>query len=61
MHQKLLINGFIIDYKSVCLILKELDPLGVERRARHIYTNIYIYKVLRRLLKKPKYNWITGF
>ena len=35
MHQKLLINGFIINYESVRLILKEFDPLSIEQRARH--------------------------
>ena len=28
-------NGFIIDHESVYLILKELDPLGVEQGAQH--------------------------
>ena len=34
-HQKLLMNGFIIDHESVRLILKEHDPLGVEEGAQH--------------------------
>ena len=38
MHQKLLINNFIIDHESVRLILKELDHLGVEQREGHILT-----------------------
>ena len=44
MHQQLLINGFIIDHESVRLILKELDPLGVDQRAWHILTrSTYFY------------------
>ena len=31
MLQKLMMNIFIIDHESVRLILKELDPLGVEQ------------------------------
>ena len=38
MLQKLMMNIFIIDHESVRLILKELDPLGVEQRARHRLT-----------------------
>ena len=38
MHQKLLMNAFIIDHESVRLILKELDPLGVEQRTRNRLT-----------------------
>ena len=38
MHQKLLMNAFIIDHESVRLILKELDPLGVEQRTRNSLT-----------------------
>ena len=38
MHQNLLINGFIIDYESVPLILKELERFSVEQRARHSLT-----------------------
>ena len=38
MHQKLMMNGFIIDHESVHLILKELDPLGVEQKAQHRLT-----------------------
>ena len=38
MHQKLLMNSFIIDHESVRSILKELDPLGVEQRGRHSLT-----------------------
>ena len=29
MHQKLLMNGFIVDHEILRLILKELHPLGV--------------------------------
>ena len=35
MYQKLLMNGFIVNHKIVRLILKELDPVGVEQRVRH--------------------------
>ena len=45
MDQKLLMNCFNIDHGNVRLILKELDPLSVEQRARHSltrYTYIYI-------------------
>ena len=38
MHQKLLMNGLIIDQESVHLILKERDPLGGERRGWHSLT-----------------------
>ena len=38
MHQKLLMNVFIMDHESVRLILKELDPLDVEQRTRHSLT-----------------------
>ena len=33
MHQKFLMNHFITDHENVRLILRELDPLGVEERA----------------------------
>ena len=33
MHQKLLMNGFIVDRESMRLILKELNLLGVKQRA----------------------------
>ena len=38
MHQKLLMNNFIIDHESVRLILKELGHLGGEQRAGHSLT-----------------------
>ena len=38
MHQRLMMNGFVIDRESVRLIFKGLDPLGVEQRARHRLT-----------------------
>ena len=39
MHQKLLMNDFIIDQESVRLVFKELDPLGVEQRVQHSLTS----------------------
>ena len=56
MHQKLMMNGFIIDHESVRLILKELDPLGVEQGARH--------RLTRRsyISTGPKHTWhIDGY
>ena len=56
MHQKLMINGFIIDHESVRLILKELDPLVVEQRARHRLTR-HSY-----ISTGPKHTWhIDGY
>ena len=37
-HQKLLMNGFIIDIESVRLISKKVDLLGVVQGARHRLT-----------------------
>lgn len=38
MHQKLSMNGFTVDHETVRLILKSLDPDGVELRANHRLT-----------------------
>ena len=43
MHQKLVMNGYVVDHDTVRLVLKSLDPEGVERRARHRLTRrVYV-------------------
>ena len=56
MHQKLLLNSFIIDHERVRSILKELDPLGVEQIVRHsLIRHTYIST-------GPKHTWhIDGY
>ena len=53
MHQKLMMNGLTIDHKRVRLIFKELDPLGVEQRARHHLTRRSYFST------GPNHTWDT--
>ena len=43
MHQNLLMNGFLVDRESVRLILKEIDPLGVEERVHIFWLDVLIF------------------
>ena len=60
--QKFLMNSFIIDNRSGRLILKELDSLGVEQRARHqVWLDIPIFLLAPTTLAIDGYDKLKPF
>ena len=55
-HQKFLMNGFVIDHESAPLVSKELDPLGAEQGIRHRLTR------RNHITTDPNHTWhIDGY
>ena len=55
-HQKFLMNGFVIDHESAPLVSKELDPLGAEQGIRHHLTR------RNHITTGPNHTWhIDGY